>query len=723
MFEFIPLSYYAFSGLFNFITSFVLSIFVFSKNPRSRSNQTLSIFTLVVAGWSFFYFLWLTAEKSYLAEFYLRTLMLFVIFIPPTFAHFTLAVLKANISKKVILGNYLISLLLGCTVYTRLFVKEIAPYLVFPYWPRPGLFFYFHLIHLFVNIVYSSILMLRSLGHNSGIFRNQILYVFIGAVIGYISGITNYLPWFSIPIPPFINPLVSLYVASFSYAIIKYSLIDINIVFKKSFAYGLLIFTVFLPTYFVVIIVEKYFKGSISYPFTIVLLSLFILIAALFYKMKIKMDQVVEQTFFKERYNAYETLRDFTKAMVSILNLKKLGNRIVDTLARTMGVEKVSLLLYDEDKKYFSVISSCGLEQDKVEGMLLTWKDDFMPWLKNKAEVIVREELQMHLHSEELQKILEKMEMMESEVCIPFLIKNKLIGFCNLGRKINRGMFSTEDLNLLTTLAQQAAIVLENAKLYEEQKKAKILMRRADRLASLGTLAAGLAHEIRNPLTSIATFAELLPERKDDEEFMSSFCGIARSEAERIKILLTELLDYARPTAPKLEDSDINGVVESMVLFIGKEAEKKEVRVLAEFAEGLPKIMVDKHQIKQVFLNLLMNAIEAVPSGGEITIATRSFAPRGNMDFVRIEIRDTGVGIPEENLDRIFDPFFTTKHDSDTHVGTGLGLAIAHQIVQEHRGSIDVESRIGKGTTFYVNLPINPLLYERRRKKEEGEEG
>ena len=153
MLERIPLSYYVVSGLLNFITSFTLSVFVFSKNPKLRTNQTFSCWTLIVAGWSLCYFLWLSTEKNYLAEFYLRTLMLFVIFIPSTFTHFILTFLKVDFDKRLIYGNYLISILLAFTVYTPLFANDIGPFLVFPYWLKPRLLFSIHSIHFFANII------------------------------------------------------------------------------------------------------------------------------------------------------------------------------------------------------------------------------------------------------------------------------------------------------------------------------------------------------------------------------------------------------------------------------------------------------------------------------------------------------------------------------------------------------------------------------------------
>jgi signal transduction histidine kinase len=284
------------------------------------------------------------------------------------------------------------------------------------------------------------------------------------------------------------------------------------------------------------------------------------------------------------------------------------------------------------------------------------------------------------------------------------------MGMINLSHKFNRETYSHEDLELLNTLANQTTIALENARLYDDLKKSKSYIRRADRLASLGTLTAGLAHEIRNPLVAIKTLTQLLPERFDDEEFRSHFLNIASGEVDRISSLVNELLEFARPSDPKFELENINSIVDGMILLVSTETKKKQIAVTKHYAADLPPVTVDREQIKQVFLNVLLNAIEATPPNGKLIVRTRSFAKPGGEPHVQIEFTDTGCGIPGEYLEEIFTPFFTTKIK-----GSGLGLSISNQIIQDHRGYIDVESRINQGSSFYVNLPIKQSHPHRRK--------
>src|SRR5581483_3044947 len=320
-----------------------------------------------------------------------------------------------------------------------------------------------------------------------------------------------------------------------------------------------------------------------------------------------------------------------------------------------------------------------------------------------------REELEHGAQTTVPRPVVDNLEALESEVCIPLVNKDRLVGFCNLGCRDDFQMFSAENLNLLTTLAQNAAIAIDNAMLYEDLKRSQALMRRTDRLRSLEIIAGGFAHEIRNPLTSIKTFIQLAPERKDDQEFIDHFSKIVSEDVDRIERLIQEILDYARYMEPKFTEEDLNDVVTSCLYFIEVKADSKSVTIKKDLAVELPHVLLDRQQIKQVLLNLFLNAMDAMAeTGGSLTVRTHRLLKGSNDPWVQIEIADTGTGIAAADLEHIFDPFFTTKHESGEREGTGLGLTIVHQIIQEHHGYIEVDSVVGKGTTFFVNLPGNP---------------
>jgi len=211
-------------------------------------------------------------------------------------------------------------------------------------------------------------------------------------------------------------------------------------------------------------------------------------------------------------------------------------------------------------------------------------------------EVLVREELVKGAQLGEIDAVVRSMTQLEADVSIPLISKGKLIGMINLGRRSEHEIYSHEDIDLLSMLANQAAIAVENARLYEDLKRSKSYIRRADRLASLGTLTAGLAHEIRNPLVAIKTLTQLLPDRLEDEEFRNHFLQIASGEVDRISSLVNELLEFARPSEPKLEMEDINAILEGMLLLISTETKKKFVQVVKEHTPDLPLVRVDRNR-------------------------------------------------------------------------------------------------------------------------------
>jgi len=256
-----------------------------------------------------------------------------------------------------------------------------------------------------------------------------------------------------------------------------------------------------------------------------------------------------------------------------------------------------------------------------------------------------------------------------------------------------------------------------------EVKRLQERIRRADRLAVVGTFAAGMAHEIKNPLVPIKTFSQLLPEMFDDSEFRDRFSVLVLKEVERINHIIERLLNFARPAKPVPMACDIHELIDEVLLLMGEDAKRNGIKLRREYTREEAVIKVDRQQIKQVLLNLLLNAIQAVEREGRIEVSTayiweqesngngrrfptgkkdRSGNRRGDDMVKKFEIRvsDTGCGISEKNLKHLFDPFFTTKPE-----GTGLGLAVSHVIVEEHNGALDAESKLGQGAIFTVKLP------------------
>jgi PAS domain S-box-containing protein len=245
-------------------------------------------------------------------------------------------------------------------------------------------------------------------------------------------------------------------------------------------------------------------------------------------------------------------------------------------------------------------------------------------------------------------------------------------------------------------------------------KRLELQIRRSDRLASLGTLSAGMAHEIKNPLVSIKTFAQLLPERYNESDFRETFSNLIGHEIDRIDTLVNQLLRFARPAKPVLSPMHAHEVLEKTLQLVSHRLYQNDIKLSRFWHADVDTIRADADQLEQVFLNFFLNAMDAMKRGGELSVTTEiehnpawlNSVPGTNGDssvheILRITVRDTGEGIRSEDIAHVFDPFFTTKD-----YGTGLGLSVVHGIVQEHGGQIEVESELAKGTAFHILLPL-----------------
>jgi signal transduction histidine kinase len=238
----------------------------------------------------------------------------------------------------------------------------------------------------------------------------------------------------------------------------------------------------------------------------------------------------------------------------------------------------------------------------------------------------------------------------------------------------------------------------ELSRAYDKLKQTFEQLRKSDRLAALGELSAGIAHEIRNPLGSIKGSIEILKDEIGEDHPKHEFIQIIREEVARLNSLVAEFLKFARPPKPSIQRTSINDLLRTTMILVNKEAEKARVEVQLSLDDSIPSFEFDPDQIRQVFLNVMLNGVQAMPEGGRLQIRS-AFENEGSK--VIVDIEDSGEGI-EGDLERMFDPFFTTRPD-----GTGLGLAVSYQLVENHKGVISARTNPNQGMTFRIELPID----------------
>jgi signal transduction histidine kinase len=392
-----------------------------------------------------------------------------------------------------------------------------------------------------------------------------------------------------------------------------------------------------------------------------------------------------------------------------ITDVSALGERILTQLCEISGCAHGALYLAERDQQRYRRLAAQELPRRPAPATL-PFDHPLVQHLSDVHHILERT---FPLHEESVAAAFRPLGTalrdLSAAVAIPLVAKGHLVAFVLLQAPEHSNLNPLK-MELVTAMAQTAANALDSLTVYEDLHQSQALMRRTDRLRSLEIIAGGFAHEIRNPLTSIKTFIQLAPERKDDLEFIRDFSKVVLDDVHRIERLIQEILDYARYMEPKLTDEDLNDIVSSCLYFIEVKADTRGIKIEKQLASGLPRVMLDRQQIKQVLLNVLLNAMDAMGEhgGGSLRVRTAALSKPDAMTRVQIEIEDTGPGISAANLEHIFDPFFTTKHNSGENEGTGLGLTIAHQIIQEHRGDIQVHSVEGTGTTFRIHLPSLP---------------
>jgi len=412
-------------------------------------------------------------------------------------------------------------------------------------------------------------------------------------------------------------------------------------------------------------------------------------------------------------------IQETGKAIVSVLELTPLLTVIMNILSNVCQINRAIIMLVNEEEGYLEYIHGVGFDGEAPEEL----KNYRVP-LRRVSNILARvtntgrPEYVPEVKSSSLRRenIILTYGNPISVYVVPLITRSKVIGVIATDAVAEEGV-PKETRETLETFAPQIAIAIENARLYcklqeqmEELRRSYVLLSRAEKFSFLGNLAARLAHEIKNPMTAIGTFLQMLPQKFNDEEFRTNFYKIAMEETTRVNNLITELLDLINTRESHFELNNLHDLIDKMIFLLSPQSKAKGIEIFRNFDSSIEELKMDSEKMKQVVLNLLSNAVDFTPEGGRIEISTAKESMNGSRESIRIEIKDNGIGIHQSMMNKIFDPYFTTKHKSNMHNGTGLGLFIAHQNVQDHNGTIEVRSEVDKGATFILTLPSDQSL-------------
>jgi two-component system sensor histidine kinase HydH len=446
-------------------------------------------------------------------------------------------------------------------------------------------------------------------------------------------------------------------------------------------------------------------------------------------------------------------LYEISQAMLTTTNLDQLLRIILVsvTLGNPKGFDRAVLFLADEKEKILKGMMGIGPstreQADLWRRKLETHSPLSSDWQIPPEMLVSSQESpvqRMHIPFTEKRSILLKTMIERRPFCIenaaadpevnptflswfggsrafatvPLVAQDKAIGVMAVDNYLTDRAITPEDLGFLTLLANQAALAIENSRLYGNLQEinsallaAQNRLIQSEKLAALGEVVASITHEIKNPLVSIGGFARRLDRNLQENSPEKKYMRIVLKEVKRLEHILNETLSFSRESVAAMSPQDINRIIEETLSIVEGDFTDRQITAKKKLSVALPPFLCDPQQIKQVFLNLFLNAAQAIGQKGVVSVKTsKQKLPQGN--FIRIEVTDTGGGIDQESLDNIFNPFFTTKQS-----GTGLGLAITHKIIRQYGGAIEVINHPGIGATFLVRFPIAKSRSPRTAKK------
>jgi len=735
MFNFILMQYFT-ALMVTGIVHFGLALVVFSKGFKKRLNQTYALYSISIAIWSIFEAFGITRHNEAFALWLWRLNHIGVIFIPIFFVHFVYILLDIQ-KRKLIPLSYGLGLMFLILNATPLLILEVVPKFSFRYFINPG-HTYYAFFSLWVGwAVYGLIELFREFFRTSGHRRNQMKYFCWSMLAAYIGGVLNFFPTFNIEIPivmPYGTYAIPLYAVFTAYAILKYRLMDIRVFISRTVA-----FVISYPFFLGIPFFFAYRMHPILYSLLgmnwwlvpSVLLIFFSGVVPLAYE---QLRGKMEAALLAEQKKYQKLLLQAASGMVREHDLGKLAKLIVYIVKRIVKINFAAIFLNDKREEVYKLKAVRTSGKIRYKEVTFLYEHHFIEYLKKHKEPFLYEEMQVYLRNA-------LREPFPISLVIPSFVEDNLLGFVFLGDKLNKQPYIEDDINVFKILSSQAALAIENCLFLEEFTHAQEKIFTAEKLASIGGMADGVAHQVKNRLNQFSVASgELKYEIKD---FIKKHPELAVHDSDLKKTFkyLTEIADSLTKNI-KRTDEIIKGIlnfarVEEGEAFFSYFSLREIVDLstdLLKVKHEVTQVSLDinlgssdiiygvKSQLTEVVYNLLDNAFEATQEKKvKLNKKKKSFEPLIELKLTRgpkidlIEISDNGIGIRKEDKHRLFAPFFTTK--SSYKSGTGIGLYVAKRIIEEnHQGRLWFDSYYLRGTKFLIELPAKKQRSSKKRK-------
>lgn len=704
----------------------------FLSVSRGRKNRINRLFTVICVLGTFLYIdilIIFNCESSRTALFVSRLDHFFIIYFIPLYIHFFHAYLKIPDRIWLVRSAYVFAFILMCFTPTPWFIADMQRH-AFGYFGIGGPLYILVGIGSACATAYVLMLIRRAiLLETQSILKNRLKYVFCGfGILGLLIGM-NTLPLLGYAVYPLGN-FSFIPLSIFAVGLFRHDLLDMGILIRRSVIYSLLTLTLTLLYALILtginMIVSD--RASVSPYFP---LFFFIMVSVVFGPVKTRIQNLVDRYFFKGRYEYRKTIKQLSQTISAVLDIGQIADLLVETISNSMQVSHCCMYVSDEATPPAYVRcrnnGNSPLPPDVIAG-----NSALVVRMKHRKKPIKKNPQMLQSEDALTRQIFEELESIRAEVVFPMIFENTLNGFLAIGNKKSGDLFQAEDMDLLETLVNQSSLSIENARSYRkiedlnknlekkvaertlelqtaliEKEKAMELLIRSESLAAIGTLVAGTAHELNNPLASamslIQSTLESLPAQNETplDSVIQDDLVFAGKELARARDIVNSLLGLSRQTRNDTDAVDLNIVVKDALQVLRNLYKNQKIEISEQYAEELPFIGGNFAALGQVALNIIQNAIQATgPGSGSIFLKTSVDRNRHQVIF---ECEDTGPGIPDAIRQDIFKPFFTTKA---VGTGTGLGLYICHDIVERHGGTLTLEKSHGKGARFVVKLPI-----------------
>lgn len=701
------LSIYSLPQLFGSLIAAILGFFVLSRNWRGPLNRTFSSF-------GFFSSLWLGAtsiaysldpeQKIIIFKLMQVSYSAVIFMVIPWLRLTTLITESKNLERWTSISTFVAVFFVATVWLTDWFIKDLY-YFHFGLYPHVGWIHLFFLGWIFASMARIHFALFRGSRDEKrdSRVRNQAKYLWLAFIV-VSPVIVDFIPNYGIDIYPGGFLFVLIFGIVSAYAIVRHQLLDIEVVIKRTAVFAGL-FAFVYGTFTAVTMIGQTFFSKLGWNQWVAMIPTVIVITVALRPLEVFLTNATQKYLFQKKYDYRELLHIFTNDILTILDLQKLTEQTVAGLNNIMKLESAAVLLHDKDAKLYKIAASLAVKEKNIS---FNYEDTLVHYLKISHKPILRDKAVDKIEGDS--DLKQAFRRLNAQLCLPVLFHDEMKGILCLGMKKSGEDYTQEEQDILMTLAGGFAIALSNSLQYDELSKTQAEAAQRDKMAVIGTLAAGINHEICNPLGIVRGQCEmfLLNTRdgfykgKSSDEIMEISLDIMNKvikETDRATAITKKLSTFAKPPKTyEFEEVSVEKEIDEVMGLIGHDLKLNNIEVKREFPGDFPKIIVDRKQVQEVFFNIIRNAAQAMDKKeGQIVVSGAS-----ENGLATIYIADNGTGIPQDKIEQIFHPFYTTKAPGK---GTGLGLFIVKQVVERNRGTISVKSEPGVGTTFTLTFP------------------